>query len=432
MALVRATQQTALPTVRGPVGELKKLTREAASAPALDNLVANLALDAAWPEVARRRADPGQPSGRGGRASWPPGSTPASTLEAADRAGRPARRRHPRPAARPAGPGPSPGQPPAYSRAARRLLDGILTRPLAAMTEDEREYSSEPSRIVRDRAAGLHEEGAVAGARSGRVRRSGRDIDRSAAGHRPIRSRPCRAWPTQPLPPRERDAAAAGGPCRRPTNSGSRTSRPRPRRAPGPRSRTSSCPHDAAGAPGGPPWDQLHDLSARTAWWSASSPVERVRHGDGPGPGRMRVNKSVSQQKLAKFGGPKGNCGASVADHRPARGPQEPHAAPGGRVRARRRRPAAGPPGPAGRPLVRETEQALGSLQELQLEKKSKTMGARARLVRGEGQQAHPRARGPPLRGRPGRAQRPVPADRPGVRAHAPRRGRRSSCSSAT
>ena len=29
--------------------------------------------------------------------------------------------------------------------------------------------------------------------------------------------------------------------------------------------------------------------------------------------------------------------------------------------------------------LVRETEQALGSLQELQLEKKSKTMGARAR-----------------------------------------------------
>ena len=47
MALVRATQQTALLTVRGLIGELKKLTREAASAPALDNLVANLdALDA--------------------------------------------------------------------------------------------------------------------------------------------------------------------------------------------------------------------------------------------------------------------------------------------------------------------------------------------------------------------------------------------------
>src|SRR5262245_9369682 len=47
MALVRATQQTALPTVRQLIGDLKKLTREAASAPALDNLVANLdALDA--------------------------------------------------------------------------------------------------------------------------------------------------------------------------------------------------------------------------------------------------------------------------------------------------------------------------------------------------------------------------------------------------
>src|SRR5512134_862674 len=47
MALVRATQQTALPTVRQLIGDLKKLTREAASAPALDNLVANLdSLDA--------------------------------------------------------------------------------------------------------------------------------------------------------------------------------------------------------------------------------------------------------------------------------------------------------------------------------------------------------------------------------------------------
>jgi hypothetical protein len=33
MALVRATQQTALPTVRQLVGDLKKLAREAASAP---------------------------------------------------------------------------------------------------------------------------------------------------------------------------------------------------------------------------------------------------------------------------------------------------------------------------------------------------------------------------------------------------------------
>ena len=47
MALVRATQQTALPTVRQLVGDLKKLAREAASAPALDTLVASLdALDA--------------------------------------------------------------------------------------------------------------------------------------------------------------------------------------------------------------------------------------------------------------------------------------------------------------------------------------------------------------------------------------------------
>src|SRR4029453_5742151 len=42
MPLVRATQQTALPTVRQLIGELKKLAREAASAPALDNLVASL------------------------------------------------------------------------------------------------------------------------------------------------------------------------------------------------------------------------------------------------------------------------------------------------------------------------------------------------------------------------------------------------------
>ena len=39
MALVRATQQTALPTVRGLIGELKKLTREAASAPAFSHSV---------------------------------------------------------------------------------------------------------------------------------------------------------------------------------------------------------------------------------------------------------------------------------------------------------------------------------------------------------------------------------------------------------
>src|SRR5688572_16672727 len=47
MPLVRATLQTALPTVRGLIGDLKKLARETGSSPAIDTLAQNLdALDA--------------------------------------------------------------------------------------------------------------------------------------------------------------------------------------------------------------------------------------------------------------------------------------------------------------------------------------------------------------------------------------------------
>ena len=46
MALVRATLQTALPTVRTLIGDLKKLARETGSSPAIDTLAQNLdALD---------------------------------------------------------------------------------------------------------------------------------------------------------------------------------------------------------------------------------------------------------------------------------------------------------------------------------------------------------------------------------------------------
>ena len=64
------------PRCVGSIGDLKKLAREAASAPALDNLVANLdALDAhAGAEVARRRADPRRrrstPEDAGELATW--------------------------------------------------------------------------------------------------------------------------------------------------------------------------------------------------------------------------------------------------------------------------------------------------------------------------------------------------------------------------
>ena len=42
MALVRATLQTALPTVRALIGDLKKLARETGSSPAIDTLAQNL------------------------------------------------------------------------------------------------------------------------------------------------------------------------------------------------------------------------------------------------------------------------------------------------------------------------------------------------------------------------------------------------------
>ena len=93
--------------------------------------------------------------------------------------------------------------------------------------------------------------------------------------------------------------------------------------------------------------------------------------------GEMRVNKSVSQQKLAKFGGAKGAAAPPsptvdlLAD---LKNRTQRLAAEFERGAADRLQDLLGQP--AGL-LVRETEQALGGLQELQLEKKTKTMGAR-------------------------------------------------------
>ena len=92
----------------------------------------------------------------------------------------------------------------------------------------------------------------------------------------------------------------------------------------------------------------------------------------------MRVNKSVGQQKLAKLGGAKGGAAAAasptvdlLADLKTR---TQRLAAEFERGASDRLQDLLGQP--AGL-LVRETEQALGGLQELQLEKKSKTMGAR-------------------------------------------------------
>ena len=129
---------------------------------------------------------------------------------------------------------------------------------------------------------------------------------------------------------------------------------------------------------GGAPWDQLLDLfrahGAVVGLDSLSNVYDMVMD---QVQGEMRVNKSVSQQKLAKFGGAKGTAAPPsptvdlLAD---LKNRTQRLAAEFERGAADRLQDLLGQP--AGL-LVRETEQALGGLQELQLEKKTKTMGAR-------------------------------------------------------
>ena len=384
MALVRATQQTALPTVRGLIGELKKLTREAASAPALDNLVANLdALDA---HAGRKSLDvelilasPVDAEDAGKLATWiGPGFHP-SKLQIA-------------PGDQPVVDIPGPpldlrvqvrhlgsrlAQKAGAARAPVAIV--ILTRPLA-MTEDERgalERAFEDRPQVVLLATTKKAPSLVPGA--------GAPADPAAAPTDPA------AAPTDPAvapaaapadgaaPAAGADAAAAGGPASPADEQWFKDVEAKAKAGAWSTLTHKFLPDTTLQARlAGPPWDQLHDLfrahGVVVGLESLSNVYDMVMD---QVQGEMRVNKSVSQQKLAKFGGPKGTAAPPspttdlLAD---LKNRTQRLAADFERGAADRLQDLLGQP--AGL-LVRETEQALGSLQELQLEKKSKTMGAR-------------------------------------------------------
>jgi hypothetical protein len=377
MALVRATQQTALPTVRQLIGELKKLAREAASAPALDNLVANLdALDA---HAGRKSLDvefvlagPVDAEDAAKLATWiGPGFHP-SKLQVA-------------PGDQPIVDVPGPpldlrvqvhqvqsrlAQKAGASRAPVAVV--FLTRQPA--NEDER---SALDRIFDDRPqvvllVSTKKAPPIGGAAAAAP------ADPAAAPTDP--GAPPAAAPADGAAPAEPPAdAAPAGPATPADEQWFKDIEAKAKAA-----AWSSLTHKylpdttLATRLGSAPWDQLHDLfraHGAVVGLDALSNVydmvmEQVQ-------GEMRVNKSVSQQKLAKFGGPKGGAAPPsptadlLAD---LKNRTQRLAAEFERGAADRLQDLLGQP--AGL-LVRETEQALGSLTELQLEKKTKTMGAR-------------------------------------------------------
>ncbi|MET0554111.1 MAG: hypothetical protein ABW221_13800, partial [Vicinamibacteria bacterium] len=373
MALVRATQQTALPTVRQLVGDLKKLAREAASAPALDNLVASLdALDA---HAARKSLDVElilagalTPEDAGIVATWiGPGFHP-SKLQIA-------------PGEQPIVDVPGPplelrvqvrhlmsrlAQKAGTARAPIAVL--VAPRPLA-LTADEKEqieraFDDRPQIVLLacTRKAPAAPAPAAAPAAEGAP----------AEGGSPDAAPPADAA-AAPAEAATADAAAPAGP-------------PSPADEPwfkevearGKALGWSALSHKYVPDTtlqtrlGSAPWDQLHDLFRAhgiAVGLDALSSVydmvlEQVQD-------EMRVNKSVGQQKLAKLGGAKGGAAAStsptvdlLAD---LKSRTQRLAAEFERGASDRLQDLLGQP--AGL-LVRETEQALGSLQELQLEKK--------------------------------------------------------------
>jgi hypothetical protein len=379
MALVRATQQTALPTVRQLVGDLKKLAREAASAPALDNLVASLdALDA---HAGRKSLDVEvvlagalTPEEAGLVAAWiGPGFQP-SKLQIA-------------PGEQPIVDVPGPpldlrvqvrhlGSRLAQKAGAARAPIAVLVTPRAlALTQDEREqldraFDDRPQIVL---LASTRK--APAAAAPPAAPAEGAPSDAAPAAE----TAPA-APPADDGPPSESAAAAPAAPP-------APTDEPwfKEVEAKAKATAWSTLAHkyvpDATLQTrlGSAPWDQLHDLfraHGAVVGLDALSNVydmvlEQVQD-------EMRVNKSVGQQKLAKLGGAKG-AGAA---------PASPTVDLLAELKTRTQRLAAEFERGAsdrlqdllGQPaglLVRETEQALGSLQELQLEKKSKTMGAR-------------------------------------------------------
>jgi hypothetical protein len=384
MALVRATQQTALPTVRQLIGELKKLTREAASAPALDNLVANLeALDAHSGrkslDVELILAGPVDAEAAGKLATWiGPGFHPAKLQVA--------------PGDQPIVDVPGPpldlrvqvhhlqsrlAQKAGAARAPIAVV--ILTRPLA-MTEDER---GALERIFDDRPqvvllASTKKAPPLVPAAASAV--PGAAADPAAASTDP--GAPPTEGAAPAAPPAEGAAAEAGAPAGPPTPADEPWFKEIETKAKA--SAWSCLTHKylpdttLQSRVGGAPWDQLHDLfrahGAVVGLESLSNVYDMVME---QVQGEMRVNKSVSQQKLAKFGGAKGTAAPPsptvdlLAD---LKNRTQRLAAEFERGAADRLQDLLGQP--AGL-LVRETEQALGGLQELQLEKKSKTMGAR-------------------------------------------------------
>ena len=349
MALVRATQQTALPTVRQLVGDLKKLAREAASAPALDNLVASLdALDA---HGARKSLDVElilagalTPEDAGIVATWiGPGFLP-SKLQIA--------------------PGEQPvvdvpGTPLELRVQVRHLTSRlaqkagaprapiavlVAPRPLA-LTPDEKEqidraFDDRPQ-IVLLACTRKAPAAAAPPAEAGAARRG------RAGGSRTARRRRDRAG-------RRRGSARGSGRPRarrrRPTSRGSRRSRPGPRPPAGRRCRTSTCPtRRCRRASDRRPGTSSTTSSARTASPSASTSLSSVlRHGPGAGPGRDAGQQVRGPAEAGEAGRRQGRCRRHRLTHgRPPGRPQDAHAASGRGVRARRLRPPAGPAGPA-------------------------------------------------------------------------------------
>jgi hypothetical protein len=376
MALVRATQQTALPTVRQLVGDLKKLAREAASAPALDTLVASLdALDA---QAGRKSLDvelilagPLSPEEAGIVAAWIGQGFPASKLQIApgeqpivDVQGAPLElrvqvRHLTSRLAQKAGVARAPvavlvaPRPLALSADEKEQLDRAFDdRPQIVLLASARKAPAAPAPPVEAAPAAEPAEGAAP--------------EPAAAEGAPAEAAPAEAAPSGPPSPAdepwfkevEAKAKAAGW---------------------GALSHKYVPDTTLQARLGSPPWDQLHDLfraHGTVVGLDALSSVydmvlEQVQD-------EMRVNRSVGQQKLQKLGG--GKAGAAA--------PASPTVDLLADLKTRTQRLAAEFERGAsdrlqdllGQPaglLVRETEQALGGLQELQLEKKSKTMGAR-------------------------------------------------------
>jgi hypothetical protein len=372
MALVRATQQTALPTVRQLVGDLKKLAREAASAPALDTLVASLdALDA---QAGRKSLDVElilggalSPEEAGIVAAWIGQGFPASKLQIA------------------------PGEQPIVDVPGAPLELRVQVRHLTSRLAQRAGVARAPVAVLvapRPLALSADEK---------------EQLDR-AFDDRPqiVLLASARKAPAAPAPPVEAAPAEGAAPEPAPAEGAPAEAAPAEAAPAGPPSpadepwfKEVEAKAKAAGwgalshkyVPdttlqtrlGSPPWDQLHDLfraHGTVVGLDALSSVydmvlEQVQD-------EMRVNRSVGQQKLQKLGG--GKAGAAA--------PASPTVDLLADLKTRTQRLAAEFERGAsdrlqdllGQPaglLVRETEQALGGLQELQLEKKSKTMGAR-------------------------------------------------------